>query len=153
MTDNDWWLIGTVKIPENKKDELNGYVLELLDRCGIRKTKEITLGGKKVTVIKKAVPDKKGIVHFDYSIFEKIHRKVCTYDMNTCKLNTPDPGGNEFGLAVNFVMTLQESYTNGECYLMHKDKLVKYVTAYLKIIYSILGKKFYLDNRGRQLTG
>lgn len=149
MADNDWWLIGTVKIPENKKDELNGYVLQLLDRCGIRKTKEITLGEKKVTVIKKVAPDENGIVHFDYSIFEKIHRKVCTYDMNTCKLNTPATGGNEFALAVNFIMTLQESYTNGACYMMHKDKLVKYVTVYLKIIYSILGKKFYLDNRGR----
>lgn len=67
MAGNDWWLIGTVRIPENKKDELSGYVLELLDRCGIRKTKEITLGGKKITVIKKAVPDKKGIVRLTIS--------------------------------------------------------------------------------------
>lgn len=149
MENNDWWLIGEVRIPEDKKEEFNKFVLELLDRCGIRKTEEIILDGKKVTVIKKAVSDEKGIVYFDYSIFEKKCRKVCTYDMNTCKLYTPDRDGNEFGIVMNLIIALQEAYTDGECYMMYKDKPIEYMIVYLKLLHFILGRKFYLNNRGR----
>lgn len=149
MRSLEWWILGEVKIPEDKKEEFNGFVLELLDKGGIRKTKKIIFNGKEVTVVKKAVPDKKGIISFDYSIFEKKIRKVCTYNMHTCKLCLQDHGGNEFGMVMNLIMTLQESYTNGNCYLMYEDKPVKYIIVYLELLHSMLGRKLYSDNRGR----
>ncbi len=111
METNRYTLVGEVNVPDEKKDELNGYVLELLDKCGIRKTEEIELAGKVITVINSARPDKNGIVSFDYSVFEKKKREVATYDMASCKLFTPDRGYSEFGVAMNLIMILQESYT------------------------------------------
>ena len=149
MDNRVWWLLGEVKIPEEKKEKFNKYVLEILDKCGMRKTEEIVLDGKKVTVVKKAVPDKNGKVHFDYSIFEKIIRKECTYDMNTCKLYTTGDEYGEFGTAIEIIMALQESYTDGECYLMYRNKPFKYMNVHMELLYTVLGKRFYLNNRGR----
>lgn len=149
METNRYTLFGEVNVPDDKKDELNGYVLELLDKCGIRKTEEIELGGKVVTVIDYARPDKNGVVSFDYSIFEKKKREVGTYDMTSCKLLAPDRGYCEFGLTMNLIMILQEAYTNGTCYMMDKDKPLTYATGYLGLLHSMLGKCFKLQNRGR----
>lgn len=149
METNRYTLFGEVNVPDDKKDELNGHVLELLDKCGIRKTEEIEVGGKVVTVIDYAVPDKNGVVSFDYSIFEKKKRTVCTYNMTSCKLYTPDRGYCEFGLTMNLIMILQEAYTNGTCYMMDKDKPLTYATGYLRLLHSLLGKSFKLQNRGR----
>lgn len=48
---------------------MNRQVLEILDKCGIRKTVEMSVAEKKVTVVAPARPDADGIVLFDYSIF------------------------------------------------------------------------------------
>lgn len=149
MDNKTWWLLGEVKIPEEKKEKFNKYVLDILDKCGIRKTEEIVLCGKKVTVVRKVVPDENGMVHFDYSIFEKVIRKVCTYDLNTCKLYIADEVYDEFGIAMELIMALQEAYTDGDCYMMFRNKPFKYMKVYMELLYSILGKRFYLNNRGR----
>lgn len=149
MDNRGWWLLGEVKIPEEKKEKFNNYVLEILDKCGIRKTEEIILNGKKVTVIRKVVPDEKGKVYFDYSIFEKIVRKVCIYDMNTCELQVTGDESNEFATAMNLIMTLQESYTDGNCYMMFRNKPFTYMKLHMELLYTVLGKRFYLNNRGR----
>lgn len=145
MSDNDYWLLGEVKIPNEKKEELNKYVLQLLEKGGIRKTEEIMLENRKTMVVKKAVPNEEGIVYFDYSIFEKKVRDTSTYNMNTCKLDTSDRGYNEFGMVMNLIMFLQESYTNGECYLMYKDKPLPNTNtrAYLKLLHCMLGKNSF----------
>ena len=149
METNRYTLFGEVNVPDDKKDELNGYVLELLDKCGIRKTEEIELGGKAVTVIDRARPDKNGVVSFGYSIFEKKKRAVGTYDMVSCRLFAPDRGYCEFGLTMNLIMILQEAYTNGTCYMVDKDKLLPDAAGYLGLLQSLLGKYFKLQNRGR----
>lgn len=149
MEKNRYTLAGEVNVPDDKKEELNGYVLELLDKCGIRKTEEIELDGKVITVVDRVRPDKNGVVSFDYSIFEKKKRAVGTYDMATCKLFAPDRGLNEFGLAMNLIMILQESYTNGTCYMMEKDKPLTYTEGYLSLLKSLLGREFKLQSRTR----
>ena len=149
MDANRFTLFGEVNVSDNKKGELNGCVLELLDKCGIRKTEEIKLGGKNVTVIDYARPDKNGVVSFDYSVFEKKKRTVCTYDMTSCRLFAPDRGYGEFGLTMNLIMMLQEVYTNGHCYMMDEDKPMSYTSRYLRLLQALLGKRFMLRNRGR----
>ena len=99
-------LVGTVHIPNEKKAEFNAYVLQVLKSCGIRKTEEINLGGKKVIVVKLPEADENGMVLFDYSIFEKRKRETSTYNLCTCELITPDPGYAEFGIAMYLLMTL-----------------------------------------------
>ena len=47
MKDNMFCLAGKVNIPAEKRNEMNGYVLEIMDKCGIRKTVEMTVAGKK----------------------------------------------------------------------------------------------------------
>ena len=76
MRDDLYRLEGTVMIPDNKKDEFNRYILQILDACGIRKTERIELDGRPITVVRRPEPDGQGIVSFDYSIFEKKKRKT-----------------------------------------------------------------------------
>lgn len=149
MEDKKYWLAGEMNIPENKKDELNEYVLKLLWKCGIRKTEKIQLAGKTLTVVKPAAVDEDGIVRFDYSVFEKKKREVGTYNTKTCELEVADRGYNEYGLVMNLIMTLQESYTNGNCYLMYKNKPVEYMRGYMRLLKSILGVTFELNSRAR----
>lgn len=149
MADDRFWLLGTVAVPEEKKEEFNGYVLDLLEKCGIRKTEEMELDGKTLTVLSRPAPDADGIVSFDYSIFEQIKREPGTYDTNTCKLQAADQGYNEYWFAMNLVMTLQEVYSEGRCCVMKNDEPYKYIGVGLDVIYSLTGKRFTVTHRGR----
>ena len=148
MKDNIFCLAGKVNVPEEKKNEMNRHVLEILDKCGIRKTVEMSVAGKKVTVVISARPDAEGIVLFDYSIFEKKKRKISKYDLNTCELYVEDQGYNEFGIVMNMIMVLQEAYTNGGCYFTKSGKLYD-IEIYLFLIQGVLGEKISIPGRIR----
>lgn len=139
-------LIGTFKIAEEKKDEFNELVVKLLDKCGIRKINEITLGDKAVSVISQLQPDSDGIIHFDYSIFEKKKRNVSTYNMNTCELRIDDCGYDYFGIAMMLLMTMQESYSVTQCYLFQDGEIVG-VNRKALILENILGIKLRFPYR------
>ncbi len=96
------------------------------------------LGGKKVTVVSRPVPNQQGIVSFDYSIFERRKRKTGTYDTNTCELAAPDRGYREFGVVINLIMAMQEAYSESQCYLMSGDK-PSYMGGYAAVIRGLLG--------------
>ena len=145
---NSYWLLGKVSVPDDKKQEFNDTVLEILNRCGIRKTKEIMLAEKMITVLEKPVPDQNGIVSFDYSIFEKKKRETSTYNRNTCELHTVDRGVGEFGLAMNLILLLQECYSNGSCYFMLDRKLV-YIPAYMDLLCTLLNRKVMINSRAK----
>lgn len=143
-----YWLAGQVNVPEDKKQELNQSVLEILNRCGIRKRKEITLAGKMVTVLDKPLPDRDGIVSFDYSIFEQKCRDTSIYDTRTCELSTEDRGVGEFGLAMNLILLLQECYSHGTCFFMKNGKPV-YIYHYMNLLSTILGRKIHNSARDK----
>lgn len=90
MDNNYYVLAGTVNVPEEKKEELNYYITELLYKGGIRKTEEIILDERKFTVVDRVCPNDNGILEFDYSIFEKKLRKCNNYNLDSCMLSTPD---------------------------------------------------------------
>lgn len=148
MKDNIFQLAGKVNVPAEKRHEMNKHVLEIMDKCGIRKTAEMTVAGEKVTVVGPARPNGDGIVLFDYSIFEKKKRNISTYNMNTCEFYTEDRGYNEFGVVMNMIMVLQEAYTNGGCYFIKSGKLY-HVEIYLLLIQGVLGEKITLPGRIR----
>lgn len=148
MKDNIFCLAGKVNVPAEKKNEMNRHVLEILDKCGIRKTVEMTVAGKKVTAVISARPDAEGIVLFDYSIFEKKKRKISKYDLNTCELYVEDQGYNEFGIVMNMIMVLQEAYTNVGCYFTKSGKLYD-IEIYLFLIQGVLGEKINIPGRIR----
>lgn len=116
-------LIGEFSITEDKRTELNELVLKLLDKCGIRKLKEVELLGKKRTVISRLEPDSNGIVSFNYSIFEEKKRNISTYNMNTCELIVDNCGFCEFGLPLMLLLTLKESYSATRCYLSLDEEI------------------------------
>lgn len=147
MEKSRYWLAGKVNVPEDKKPEFNAYVMEILNRFGMRKRKEINIAGDKITILEKLAPDENGIVSFDYSIFEKKNRDISTYNTNTCELHSVDRGENEYGLAMNCILALQESYSNGSCFFMEKRKPVE-VYVYMCLLSNILNKKIY--NNGRE---
>ena len=147
MDDNRYWLAGKVNVPKEKKPEFNTYVMEILNRFGMRKRKEIDIAGEKVTVLEKPTPNENGIVSFDYSIFEKKNRDISTYNTNTCELYSVDRGANEYGLAMNCILALQESYSNGSCFFMEKRKPVE-IYVYMCLLSNILNKKIH--NNGRE---
>lgn len=148
MKDNIFCLAGKVNVPAEKRNEMNRHVLEILDKCGIRKTVEMTVAGKKVTAVTSVQPNEDGIVLFDYSIFEKEKRKISQYDLNTCELYVEEPGYNEFSIVMNMIMVLQEAYTNGSCYFTKSGKLYD-IEIYLFLIQGVLGKKITLPGRLR----
>lgn len=148
MRDNIYKLEGIVMIPEDKKTEFNRYVLQILDVCGIRKTEETELGGQTITVVRRPMPDERGTVSFDYSIFEQKKRKTAFYNMNTCELTTPDRGYNEFGIVMNMIMVMQEAYSKEHCYFMYEDSPC-HVDAYALLIRGVLGINLRFPNRAK----
>ena len=139
-------LIGTVTIPEQKKEELNDNMLKLLDRCGLRKIKTITVAGSKIEVACRVAPNGKGIVAFDYSIFEKKHRKKSYYNVNTCELKINDCGFSEFGVAMMMALTMLESYSSTPCYMVKNDE-INGVNSCALLIENILGIRLRFPNR------
>lgn len=109
MSDNRYKITGNVVIPQEKKEEFNQYIMQILYKGGIRKTEKMELGGKEVTVVSRPVPDSQGIVSFDYPIFEKRKMETATYDTGTCELIAPDRGYQEFGLVMNTIIVMQSS--------------------------------------------
>lgn len=122
MRDDIYKVEGDIVISGESKELMNLFVLQLLDKCGIRKTEEIKLAGKKLSVVSLPRSDEKGIVRFDYSIFERQKREIAEYDTNTCLLTTPDRGYQEFGVVMNMIMVLQVLFSDSECRLMKEDK-------------------------------
>lgn len=139
---------GKAAVPEEKKEEFNQHILRILDRGGIRKTEQIELGGRTVTVVGPPTPDREGIVSFDYSIFEKRKRETANYNTKTCELFTPDRGYQEFGLVMNVIMAMQEAYSQGKCYFMDEDEPVS-VDAYVGLIRGMLGITPDFSHRAR----
>ena len=148
MNNDIYKLVGNVTIPEDKKAEFNGYVLRILDLCGIRKTENIELGGQTIMVVNRPEPDEDGIVSFNYSIFDKKIRKTATYNMNTCELIAPDRGKLEFAVVMNVIMVMQESYSETPCYFMYKSEPCS-VDAYAVLFRSMLGIRLRFTHRAR----
>lgn len=146
MGEDAYSLEGTVRIPEDKKDEFNEYILRILDKCGIRKTEKMELGGQTVTVVRQPMPDEQGIVRFDYSIFEKKQRETAEYNLNTCELKVPDRGYKEFAIVMNMIMVMQEAYSEEQCYFMYKDGSSK-INKYALLIKGVLGIHLRFPNR------
>lgn len=148
MDKSRYWLAGKVNVPEDKKSEFNTYVMAILRRFGIRKRKEIDVEGEKITILGEPTPDEDGIVSFDYSILEKKNRDVSTYNTNTCELYSIDRGENEYGLAMNCILALQECYSHGSCFFMEKRKPIE-IYVYMCLLSNILNKKIYNNSRGK----
>ncbi|MCI8372676.1 MAG: hypothetical protein HFI75_09815 [Lachnospiraceae bacterium] len=143
---HEYWIAGNLSVPEEKKEELNLHILQLLQLCGIRKLKEMEIGEKTITVVSEPKPDEEGIVRFDYSIFEQKRRQVSIYNENTCELEAADSGLGEFELAMSLIMVLQEVYSEETCYLMYEDKVCD-ITGYAVIIEQTTGAKLSFPNR------
>lgn len=146
MHEDVYRLEGTVRIPEDKKDEFNEYILRILDKCGIRKTEKMELGGQTVTVVRQPMPDEQGIVRFDYSIFEKSRRETAEYNLNTCELKVPDRGYKEFAIVMNMIMVMQEAYSEEQCYFMGEDGPGK-IDKYALLIKGVLGIRLKFPHR------
>ena len=144
--DNRYWIEGKVSIPEGRRTEFNENVRKLFRLCGIRKLEEIEIAGKICTVVHEPEPDDRGILSFDYSVFERRKREISTYDMNTCELHVKDRGYEEFGLVMNLIMTMQEAYSTEPCCLMRKDQVIS-VYGYALMIERTAGIKLTFPNR------
>ena len=140
MKDNLYQLAGTVSVPAERRAAFIQDVLAVLYRGGIRKTEEIVLDGKTLTVVSRALPDENGIVSFDYSIFEKQKRDIGTFDTKTCTLDVSDRGYMEYGVVVNLLMVLQQFYSAEPCCLTREGKPAE-VSAYLATLETLLGKR------------
>lgn len=138
MIRNDFWLKGDVNVPEDKKEACIQNVLKILDRCGIRKTKEIQLGTRTITVVHKAVPDQDGIISFDYSVFEKKKRETGTFHTHTLELKCADVGYDEFCIAMNLILTLEAIYADGDCCLMQGEEPCENNLKYKILLDSVL---------------
>ena len=144
---DEYWYFGQVNVPADQREQFNADVSEILKQCGIRKTKEISVGDHLVTVTSLPCPDKNGIITFDYSIFEKKLRKPAMYNTNDCTLKVVDRGANEYGVAMNLILVLQECYSNGSGYVMYGQNIIN-VYRYMALLSTILHRKIW--NRGRE---
>lgn len=144
----EYRLIGTVQIPEEKKKEFNGYVQDLLWKCGIRKTEEIILGNRKFQVVTSPKPDENGIIEFNYSIYEKKKRRMSSFSTHTCLLTCEDRDEAEFGVAMNLVMALQEMYSETPCFLVYGNEACP-IDNYAALLNTLLGIVPIFDNRSK----
>lgn len=82
--DDKYKIVGTISIPEEKREEFNRNVEKVLDVFGIRQTEKRMVGDREITVLKKPEADEDGIVRFNYSMFEKRVREGDSYNTKTC---------------------------------------------------------------------
>jgi len=150
--ENQYWMMGDISIPEEKRAEFNENVLKLLRLGGIRRQKETVFGGRTLTVVQEPEPDEAGIVRFDYSVFERWQRTTAEYDTNTCALMAPDRGYGEYALVMNMVMTMQEAYSQKPCFFMREDRLCD-IRAYALLIERMTGLKLSFSKRGKTGIG
>lgn len=143
----EYWFSGNVNISSDQRKQFNEDVMEILKQCGIRKTKEISVGDHMVTVTSLPCPDKNGMITFDYSIFEKKLRKPAMYNTNDCTLKVVDRGANEYGVAMNLILVLQECYSNGSGYVMHGKNIMS-VYGSMALLSTFFKRKIW--NRGRE---
>ena len=145
MKDDDYRLIGKVSIPEDQREEFNRKVLELLWRGGIRKTDTLVVNGIPHTVVRRAEPDEKGIVSFDYSIFEQQIRKPSTFNTITGKLKSEDRGYNEYGIVMNMIMVLTMAYSTSPCMMTYQGKPSN-LPGYIALINTLLDDRIVCRN-------
>lgn len=146
---NYFKLIGEMEIPEDRRSEFNKYAMRLLDLCGIRLIKKIKIGRKTVEVASHIMPDDKNMVTFDYSVFEKRKREQSFYNIDTCKLTLNNCGFDEMGIALMLLMTLQESYSEKECYLFWDGEILSVDVRGL-VIENMLGIHLSFPHRADQ---
>ncbi len=148
--DDKYKIVGTISIPEEKREEFNRNVEKVLDVFGIRQTEKRMVGDREITVLKKPEADEDGIVRFNYSMFEKRVREGDSYNTKTCQLICPDRGWDEFGVAMNSILIMQEAYSETPCFLMSDDALCP-VGSYAAMIEDMTGVKLDFPHRGRIL--
>lgn len=112
--------------------------MRLLDLCGVRFLKAVTIDGNEIEVTCPLEADAEGIVRFNYSIFEKMKRNESSYDLNTCEVTVSDCGMDELGMAIMLLMILQESYSETPCYLSLRNEILR-INGRTQIIEYILG--------------
>lgn len=137
MSEDLYRIRGEVHIPDSSVEVMNYYVLQLLDRCGIRKTEKMELAGSEIEVVTHPYMDKKGVVSFNYSIFERKEREIATYDTGTCILKTSDRGYAEYGLTMNMIMALQCLLSDTDCHLMKADDEYP-IEGYMNLVLSMV---------------
>lgn len=135
-------------VPEEKKDELNRYVLTVLERCGTRKIKNKTIDGKTFSVVSLPEADKNGIVEVDYSIFDHRKQKPARYNLDTCCLEYHSNDGNEFGISLLLVMVLLEAFSENDCYLLWNGRPCS-IRCWLSLLMGVLGTKIEIPKRNR----
>ena len=111
MAEERFWILGDVKIPEEKRDEFNANVIKLLDKSGVRLAIKRELAGHTLTVLEKPLPDENGLIKMNYSIYDGKSYDKCIYDTNTFELVAPNPRNSFFGGTMVSIRLLQEIYT------------------------------------------
>ncbi len=149
--DDFYRIVGEITIPEDRREELNRNVLRVLDISGVRKTKTVETEGYKATTACRLNTDNKGMVAFDYSIYETVVRDISYYDTKTCRLEINRCGWSDLGLAVMMVLTMIESYSVTPCYVAKRDKLAD-INFFALIIEDVLGIRLRFPNRADIIT-
>lgn len=144
----NYWMAGTFTLTdEAKKQELNALVLDILYTTGIRRRTTTKINGVKMDVVDIPKPNAKGIVHFDWSIFEKEERKGNYYDANTCELIMADCGYMQFGVTKCMILVALEAYSETPYYFMDKNGLCVGAGPYIRVIERLTGQKLVLEHR------
>ena len=140
MSDYIYTMQGSFSLTNlDKKNEMNELILDILRKTGVGRLTTRNVNGKDISVFRQAAPDDNGIIEFDFSIFEKFHRKGNYYNTNTCELVTPDIGYRHFKIVMILIMTVLEAYSETPYYLMFNNYLSN-VKHHARMIEEITGK-------------
>lgn len=127
MYDWKYYLEGNVHIPEEKRAQVNQYVLKL---CGFDSTDILNER-----------------VYLETSFLEEKTEKTY-YDMNTCKLVVNRQMYEQNELLINLIWVLLEAYSETPCYFMNWRK-PGYIVSYAQILEDWLGISLSFKNRGK----
>ena len=145
MNDNSYELLGTVHIPEGEVDEFKRNFEMVLNYCGIRKTTQIGLAGKKFEAIEPARFDSTGNIYFDYSIFEKKAYETAGFNVETGEFKISEWGYKEYAFGVHIMKIFCQACSDKPCYMTQKGKPVN-IEPFLWIFNKIFDREFPCRN-------
>ena len=113
---------GTLYINDSKMDELFRDIKRVTDQAGLFAIRQMRVYDEAFDIL--CSPESSAeIISFDYSYFENMEHDKVTIDLKTGSINIGNTGFAQFGVAVQALYMLVESYSDNRSETLSEEKL------------------------------
>ncbi len=137
MREEMYRIDGKVVLSEENRCIMITLTNMLLRICGARKREKMILGGREVEVAALPHLNGKGVIEFDYSIFENIKRGLCLFDPATGLLDAHGYGYMQLSLPIGLIMAMETIFSEESCRFMiwqEEDRLGDWVNTLISLM-------------------